>query len=424
MRPVSILTAIVVIAVLYGVVMERDRLLGWARDIAPAEQPESAAAPAPAPEDAPGTVAVMALHSQAQEIDDAVLLRGQTQASREVQVAAEIAGRVISEPIPGGTEVMAGDLLCRLDPGTTGVSLIEAEAALAEARAQRPQVEARIPEAEAALLQAQARQEESQINLTAAEKLSQSGYSSRTSLAAARANQRAAEAGVRSAEAGIKAAASGIGSLEAQIESARAGVARAKTDVDNLDITAPFAGVLETDTAELGTLMSVGTRCATVLQLDPIKLVGYVPETDVSRVMPGARAGARLAGGETVSGTVTHVASRADETTRTFLVEITLPNPGHAIRAGQTVEIGIEAAGALAHLVPQSALTLDDDGRLGVRSVAGDGTAMFLPVTVLRDTRAGIWLGGLPRRVDIITVGQEYVTDGVPVTASFESVLP
>lgn len=74
--------------------------------------------------------------------------------------------------------------------------------------------------------------------------------------------------------------------------------------------------------------------------------------------------------------------------------------------------------------MPQSALTLDDDGRLGVRSVAADGTALFLPVTVLRDTRTGIWLGGLPRRVDIITVGQEYVTDGVPLAPSFESLLP
>ena len=426
MRIVSILTALVVVAVLYGLVIERDRLLGFARDIAPAEQP---AAPAADPDDTPApapradAVAVMAMASSAQEIDDAVLLRGETQPSREVQVSAEIAGRVISEPLPGGTEVSAGDLLCRLDPGTTGGALAEARAALAEAQAQRPQVEARIPEAESALLQAQAQLEEARINLTAAEKLSENGYSSRTALAGARAAQRAAEAGVSSAEAGLKSASSGIETLEARIESARAALSRTQTAVDNLQITAPFDGLLEDDTAELGALMSVGSRCATVLSLDPILLVGYVPETDVARVRIGARAGARLTGAGMVSGTVTHVASRADETTRTFRVEITLPNPGLAIRAGQTAEIGIEAEGAMAHLVPQSALTLDDDGRLGLRSVAGDGTALFLPVTVLRDTRSGVWLGGLPETVDIITVGQEYVTDGVPVAPSFEGVL-
>ena len=440
MRIISILTALVVMAVLYGVVIERDRLLGFARDIAPAES--AAASDGPASADGPqatdvtatdpaaasmpsedGAVAVIARHSTAQEIDDAVLLRGQSQAFREVDVLSEATGRVISEPLPKGSAVAAGQLLCELDPGTSGASLAEAEAALAEAQAQRPQVEARVPEAQAALAQAEAQLEEAQITLTAAEELSKSGYSSRTTLASARAGQRAAEAGVRSAEAGLKSADSGIDSLEAQIESARAAVARARTEVENLSIAAPFAGVLEDDTAELGALMTVGTRCATVLQLDPIRLVGYVPEADVSRVIPGANAGARLVGEQQVMGKVTFIARRADETTRTFRVDITLPNPDLAIRAGQTAEIAIEADGAMAHLLPQSALTLDDDGRLGIRSVAADGTAQFLPVSVLRDTRSGIWVSGLPERVDVITVGQEYVTDGVPVRPSFEEVV-
>ncbi|APX25261.1 MAG: efflux RND transporter periplasmic adaptor subunit [Rhodobacteraceae bacterium] len=435
MRIISIITAVVVMAVLYGVVMERDRLLDFARDIAPAGSAEDAPA---AEREAPGTealleetpeeegvapVAVMAMHSVAQKIDDAVTLRGETQPSREVDVLAETTGRVISEPLPKGSEVEAGQLLCELDPGTSQASLDEAEAALNEAEAQRPQVEARIPEAEATVAQAEARLEEARINLTAAEELSKNGYSSRTALASARAAQRTAEAGVRSAEAGLKSAQSGLDSLGAQIESARAAVARAQTVVDNLTIEAPFSGVLESDTAELGALLSVGTPCATVLQLDPIRLVGYVPETSVARVEDGARAGARLIDGETVTGTVTFVARRADETTRTFRVDITLPNPDLAVRAGQTAEIAIAADGVTAHLLPQSSLTLDDDGRLGIRAVAGDDTALFMPVTVLRDTRRGIWVGGLPETVDVITLGQEYVTDGVPVAPSYEEVL-
>ncbi|MBY6005725.1 efflux RND transporter periplasmic adaptor subunit [Salipiger bermudensis] len=432
MRILSILTALVVMAVLYGVVLERDRLLGFARDIAPTEAAASedgAQAAEEAPEEPAaqpaedGAVAVIARHSTAQEIDDAVLLRGQSQAFREVDVLSETTGRVISEPLPRGSAVTAGQLLCALDPGTSGASLAEAEAALAEAEAQRPQVEARVPEAEAALAQAQAQLEEAQITLTAAEKLSESGYSSRTTLASARAGQRAAEAAVRSAEAGLKSADSGTDSLEAQIESARAAVARARTEVEHLSITAPFAGVLEDDSAELGALMTVGSRCATVLQLDPIRLVGYVPEADIARVRPGARAGARLVGAQQVAGEVTFIARRADETTRTFRVDITLPNPDLAIRAGQTAEIAIEADGAMAHLLPQSALTLDDDGRLGIRVVSADSTAAFLPVSVLRDTRSGIWVSGLPERVDVITVGQEYVTDGVAVRPSFEEVV-
>ncbi|HBM58223.1 MAG TPA: efflux RND transporter periplasmic adaptor subunit, partial [Citreicella sp.] len=161
MRPVSILTALLVSAALYAIVLDRERLLDWARAIAPAqaeapaaaEQAEAEAVP-DVPED--GAVAVMAQHSVAEEIDDAVILRGETQALREVEVRAESSGRVISAPLPKGSEVEAGQILCELDPGTTEAGLAEARARLAEAEAQRPLVEARLPEARALLAQAQA----------------------------------------------------------------------------------------------------------------------------------------------------------------------------------------------------------------------------------------------------------------------------
>ena len=59
---------------------------------------------------------------------------------------------------------------------------------------------------------------------------------------------------------------------------------RAEEDIERLTITAPFSGYLESDTAELGTLMQPGALCATIIQLDPIKLVGFVPEAQVDRV--------------------------------------------------------------------------------------------------------------------------------------------
>jgi multidrug efflux system membrane fusion protein len=151
--------------------------------------------------------------------------------------------------------------------------------------------------------------------------------------------------------------------------------------------------------------------------------VGFVPESDVARVTPGVSAGARLVSGREVTGQVTFVSRSADPLTRTFRVELTVANEDLAIRDGQTAEIAIAAEGAPAHLLAQSTLTLDDDGRLGVRSVAEDDTVAFLPVTLLRDTREGVWVTGLPETVDVITLGQEYVTDGVRVAPSFEEIL-
>ncbi len=77
------------------------------------------------------------------------------------------------------------------------------------------------------------------------------------------------------------------------------------------------------------------------------------------------------------------------------------------------------ADGRVAHLLPQSALTLDDAGRLGVRTVAPDDTALFMPVSLLRDTVDGVWVADLPDTVNVIVTGQEYVIDGVAVTPTY-----
>jgi multidrug efflux system membrane fusion protein len=64
-------------------------------------------------------------------------------------------------------------------------------------------------------------------------------------------------------------------------------------------------------------------------------------------------------------------------------------------------------------------MTLNDDGQLGVRIVE-DGIVRFVPVRMLRDTANGVWLSGLPEVADVITVGQEFVTDGVEVQVTYE----
>jgi len=45
---------------------------------------------------------------------------------------------------------------------------------------------------------------------------------------------------------------------------------------------------------------------------------------------------------------------------------------------------------------------------------------VFAPVQLLRDTVQGVWVTGLPDAADVITVGQEYVVEGVEVAPSFQ----
>ena len=421
MRPLSILTALAVAATLYLVVLEREALLQFARGEEPEaavadDAAQAAAAAQPSPEagaedaEPAGAVRVLALRSEAREIDRGVTLRGETEARRTVDIMAETSGRVIGEPLRKGSFVDEGDTLCRLDPGAR-------EAALSEARARLAEAEARVPESEARVTEARARLAEAELNANAAARLSESGFAAETRVAATRAQ-------VRTAEAGLEAALGQLESVRAGIESARAAVDSAETEIERLTITAPFAGLLDSDTAELGSLMQPGALCATVLELDPIRLVGFVPETEVERVSPGAPARARFASGREVEGRVAFVSRSADSETRTFRVEIDVPNPDLAVRAGQTVEIAIAADGVPAHLLPQSALTLDDAGRLGVRVVEDGDVARFVPVTLLRDTVDGVWVEGLPQSAAVIVRGQEYVTDGVAVLPEFRDAEP
>lgn len=373
-RLTSLVTALVVVAALYGIVFERDRLLEFAGVTMAPETPEvqeAVARDAPPPEATlrDDAVSVVALVSQAQTIDSAVILRGRTEPMRQVAVSAEGAGKVISPPLRRGARVVAGQTLCELDPGTLEVSLAEARARLREA----------------------------EVLSTAASELADGGFGSVTRRVSA----------------------------EAALESARAGVERAENALADLTITAPFDGVLEQDTAELGAYLSPGSMdgalCATVLQLDPVKIVGFVPEMLVDRVTVGAAAGARLADGREVAGEVTFLSRSADETTRTFRVEVVVPNPDLNIRAGQTAQVGVTSDGAVAHLLPASALTLDDAGRLGVRHVVETGAgpeAAFAPVEIVRDTVDGVWLSGLPDQVRVIVVGQDFVTAGTPLTVT------
>lgn len=360
MRLVPVLTALVVGMILYLFIMERD----WLRSVAGAQPVTEAAAAAPGDATQPdlATISVVAMRSEARRIESGVVLRGRTEATRRVEIRAETGGLVISPPLRKGAEVAAGEVLCRLDPGSRPAQLAEAEARLLEAEA----------------------------NDRASSELAERGFAAETTAFARR----------------------------AALQSAQAQVQQALLEISRLEMQTPFDGLLETDTAELGSLLQPGSLCATVIDLDPIRLVGFVPEQDVERLAVDATVGARLVTGQQIVGKVVFVSRSADPTTRTFRVEAEVPNVDRTIRDGISAEIYVSLDGETAHLLPMSALTLDDAGRLGIRA-AVDGEARFMPVTILRDDPQGVLVGGLPEQIDVIVVGQDYVTDGQPVSVTY-----
>lgn len=422
MKLFPVITAVLVMCALYVFVFQRDALFDADMPVDVAAQADAPAAAAP--NDDVRRVSVVALASTARLIENAVVLRGRTEALRQVDVVAETSGRVISEPLRAGAQVSAGQLLCALNPGTKAADLAEAEARVLEARARLPEAESKVGEATSRVAEAEARFQEAAINQNAAAKLIEGGFASTTRLANADASLSSARAAITSAQSGVTAAQAGVESANAGIKAAEAAVLRAKDALADLKIHAPFDGLLETDTAEFGAYLNAqggGALCATVIQLDPIKLVGFVPEAEIAKVSTGAMAGAQLTDGREVRGQVTFLSRSADLTTRTFRVEITVPNPDLAINDGQTATIAIASSGDTAHLLPASSLTLNNDGTLGVRYVVqGDqgDQAAFAPVALVRDTAEGVWVTGLPEQVQVIVVGQDFVTHGTPITVT------
>lgn len=294
----------------------------------------------------------------AQEMPIEVPLRGRTQANSTVRANAETSGIIEAVHVSKGQQVAVGDLLCTLDAGTRAARVTQAEAALAQ----------------------------SQLDFETNASLREKGL--------------AASNTANTFEVGLKAAQAALDDAEAELE--------------RTEIRAEIPGLIQSPLANRGDMLGVGTACATIVNLDPMKFIGQVPEARVGFLSEGLPATVQTVTGQTVQGEVTFIAAIADEATRSFTVEIEVPNATGTIRDGVTASAVISVGATDAHLLPQSVLTLADNGDLGIKTVDGDITH-FQPVTLVRDTSEGVWVTGLPPTIDVITIGQEYVIEGQKV---------
>ena len=180
-------------------------------------------------------------------------------------------------------------------------------------------------------------------------------------------------------------------------------------------VKAPFDGYLETFSVKEGDYLNTGAVCATIIDPDPMRLIGEVSEKEINFVKVGAKAEAELISGKKVEGVVSFVSTSANKGTRTFRVEIDVKNSDRSIRDGVSAQIAIEGDTILAHKISPSILMLGEAGELGIRTVNEDDQVEFKKIKILEDSMEGIWITGLPKNTRIITVGQEYVFQGQTV---------
>ncbi|MFE8069825.1 efflux RND transporter periplasmic adaptor subunit [Marinobacteraceae bacterium S3BR75-40.1] len=311
----------------------------------------------PAADTAPPSVRVLALAPSL--IRNQIVVTGRTLADRRVQVKAETDGLVEAVEVDKGDTVTPGQALVQL-------AVEDREARLAEARA---------------LLQ------QRELEYRAAQSLRDRESVSRTELARAK----------------------------AALEGARAALESSVEQLERTLIEAPIEGTIEARQVEVGDFVSRGTPVAEIVDLDPMRVRGQLSERFLGQVKPDTRARVRLLDGTELIGTVDFISNVASPTTRTFPVEIIIPNPQGSLIEGLTAEITLFSDQVAAYRIQPSMLSLSDQGMLGVKAVNDDNRVAFYPVALVRDTPEGLWVSGLPDHLQLITVGHEFVSEGQQV---------
>ena len=287
---------------------------------------------------------------------------GRTAPARDVDIKAETNGRVEEIGIRRGKMAAEGDLIVRLD-------LRDRQARLAQARASV---------------------EEFQTTYDAQLELQNEGYVSETELA----------------------------QIIAKLEGAKTELLRAELDLEYSEIRAPYDGALATRDVEIGDFVRAGDIIGNYIDNTSLIVSASLAEQDGQYVSIGDSGRAQLVTGQDVAGTIRFVSPVADVSTRTFVVELEIPNPDGDIPAGVTAEIRITGEPVMAHKVSPSLLNLETDGSLGIKTVDANNRVVFNPVEIARSETNGIWITGLPKLARIITVGQGFVVAGQAVTPS------
>lgn len=312
---------------------------------------QSSAAAAPAK---PAPVAVAAVAVESRPIDRYLRVTGSLAADEQAEVSAETTGRIEATPVERGARVEKGALLVRISSSETAAQLQEAEANAGQIEARlglspgEPFDSRRVPDvmnAKASLEWAEA--EFKRIESLLGQKVvSQAEYDQRrTQVEASRQQYQVAQ----------NVAAQQYRSLEA----ARARVALARKSVADTSIRAPFSGLVAERTVSVGDYVAKGTRVATIVRIDPMRVELTVPEQSISLIKVGqpVRLSVDAYQGERFVATVRFVSPSLKADQRALTVEAVADNKDGRLKPGLFATALLQQpASAPALLVPASAV--------------------------------------------------------------------
>lgn len=360
----------------------------------------------------PEPLSISTATAELRPIDRFLRVTGSLTADEQAEVSAETTGRVIDTPVERGTRVAQGAMLAR-------ISGSDASAQLQEAEANAGQIEARLGLAPSQTFDAsrvpEVMNSRASLDLAGSEfarmkslldqkVVSQSEFDQRrTQLEAARQQYQIAR----------NAAEQSYRSLLA----ARARVALARKGMADTVVRAPFAGLVAERLVSAGDYVTRGTRVATVVRIDPMRVELTVPEQSVSLVRVGqpVRLGVDAYPNEVFEATVRFVSPTLRTDQRALTVEAVAANRDGRLKPGLFVTASIQQpASAPALLVPVDAVeTIAGTSRV---YVVKDGTIEERIVTTGDRVADRIEItSGLVKDELVAAEPRGRLTDGAPV---------
>lgn len=344
------------------------------------------------------------------QIDQSIELQGQTTHNKKIDVKSETTGNIINIAFKRGDKVSKGEELIK-------ISIENRKELLNSAKKDLDRLNKELELNEKNKINRLSQNKELiklyEIEFASAKQLIDKGLSSKSKLSLASFNLANARSDQEDILITFESQQSSIG---AQIANVRSQLKNIELDIDKTVINSPFSGIISDKMIEESEYITPGNIMFTIIDLNPIKIQGYLSEFDVNKVSLGTKAIIENTNGLKKTGTISFISPSAETSTRTFEITIEADNADLSFKSGITTKITIAGSELKAHKIPPSILTLQDDGTVGVKAVNDENIVIFYPTTSVKDTIDGIWVSGLPDKVNLIVTGQEYVAVGESVS--------
>ena len=200
----------------------------------------------------------------------------------------------------------------------------------------------------------------------------------------------------------------------------------AKTQVENLientTLLSPINGVITARNYDAGDMYAMSAPIFTVEQIAPVKLLVAVSESDYSKIRKGGKVAivADAFPGKTFGGKIERIYPTVDPATRTFNVEVVVPNSNKELRPGMFVRVSINFGVNNNVVIPDVAVVKQQgSGERFVYVLNADGTVSYEKIVLGRRMGAEYEvLSGLKDSSIVVTGGQIRLKDGVKVSVN------